>query len=83
MANGLNYSYLNASIGLRLAALRAGYQPKKSPTEAENKKESNTEYRVTTTGQPPKPAMALEIKSPSVTPIRPPKKLMKIDSIIN
>lgn len=36
--NAVNYSYLRASIGLRLAALRAGYQPKRMPRPPETPK---------------------------------------------
>ena len=32
----MDYSYLKASIGFSLAALRAGYIPKKRPTTVEN-----------------------------------------------
>ena len=35
-----SYSYLNASIGLSPAALRAGYQPKKIPIAVEKRNES-------------------------------------------
>ena len=77
------YSYRNASIGLRLAALRAGYQPKKMPTAEENANERAIDVPVITTGHPPNFPTDTEIAIPSTMPIMPPKTLMNIDSIIN
>ena len=45
------YSYLKASIGFRLAALRAGYHPKKIPMAEQTKNDIITEMVVITTGQ--------------------------------
>lgn len=43
----LFYSYLNASIGLSLAALRAGYQPKNIPIKEHTIKERIIDVEVT------------------------------------
>ena len=77
------YSYLKASIGFKAAALRAGYQPKKMPTIAENKKDNRIEEAVIVTGHPPNRATIVEIRTPKTIPINPPRKLMNTDSIIN
>ena len=39
-------------MGSRFAALRAGYQPKKTPTAAENAKATTIDAAVISTGQP-------------------------------
>ena len=48
---GLFYSCLKASIGLRLAAFRAGYQPKKIPITEQTRKESAMASVIITIGK--------------------------------
>src|SRR5687768_17562075 len=46
------YSYLNASIGSRREAFRAGYIPKKIPTDAENANPRAKDHNGSDTGNP-------------------------------
>ena len=72
-----------ASIGFKLAALRAGYQPKKTPVKVQTRNDITTEYSNTDTGHPSKELRTKETPIPNPTPIMPPDTLIIIDSIRN
>ena len=70
-------------MGLRLAALRAGYHPKKMPMAEQTKNDIIRETVVITTGQFMMEAITCVATIPIVIPITPPKTLNKMDSIKN
>ena len=66
-------------MGSRLAALRAGYQPKNIPVNVQTKNEMMTEYNKTDTGHPKSERSANAAPTPKATPIIPPETLMMND----
>ena len=79
----ITYSYLKASIGLRLAAFRAGYQPKKIPIADEKRNDIRIDWMVMVTGQLRMLAISCETSTPSETPIKPPNRLISRASMRN
>ena len=77
------YSYLSASIGSRLAAFLAGYQPKNIPITVHTANESISELGNTTIGHDIADPIILDAAIPSRIPITPPVMLNKIDSVRN
>src|SRR5262245_46643318 len=77
------YSYLNASIGSRCAARRAGYKPNTRPTDTDTRNASRIELAVTIVDQPAKIPISCDIPTPTMTPIVPPTNEIKIVSIRN
>ena len=77
------YSYLSASIGFKEAALRAGYHPKKTPTEAENRNPSTTDHHVTAAGRLINLDTAHATINPRTVPIIPPVTESEIASMRN
>lgn len=67
--NNFNYSYLNASIGLRRAAWRAGQRPKPIPTTIENIVANRTEKTETFVAQPAKIDKSTAIPTPNIIPM--------------
>ena len=81
MITKINYSYLRASIGESLEALRAGATPKIIPTAEETLKARTTEVIVILAGK--KLLMARVPSPPKITPIKPPKQERMTASIRN
>ena len=77
------YSYLNASIGSALAALEAGYNPKKIPTTAEKDTASTTTDGLITTPIPNANPIKETSPTPIVIPIIPPQADKIADSVKN
>jgi hypothetical protein len=77
------YSYLRASIGSRLAAFLAGYQPKNTPMTVHTANDRTSELGNTTTGHPIVAPIIFDATTPSKIPIKPPVILSKIDSVRN
>ena len=75
------YSYLKASIGLRLAALRAGYQPKKIPMIVQTANEIMIEEGVTTVRHPATAVINRVMSKPLTIPITPATRLITNASI--
>ena len=77
----MNYSYLKASIGESLEALRAGKTPKTTPTRAETPKETATAQRGVWTGR--KLLKMRPMPTPKTVPMMPPTRLRMTASIKN
>ena len=77
------YSYLSASMGCKLAALRAGYQPNMIPMAPETKIASRIDDKDIVKGEPKILAIINEARIPKTMPIIPPAKVSMIDSIRN
>src|SRR5208282_6059185 len=80
---GRDYSYLSASIGSSSDALRAGYQPKKTPTAAAKTKPPTTEPVETSVGQCARVDNVLDATIPRIIPEIPPRMLSSDDSTRN
>ena len=72
-----------ASIGSRLAAFFAGYQPKKIPVAVHTAKLNTTLHGWTKTGQWANTLMAHAAPSPIRIPMTPPAKLRRMASMRN
>ena len=77
------YSYLNASIGLSLAAWRAGQRPKPMPTAREKVVASNIENGEIFVAQSAKIAIRAAMPEPKKIPTIPPVKVITTASIRN
>src|SRR5450759_3556480 len=77
------YSYLRASIGSRLAAFLAGYQPKNTPITVHTTNDKTSELGNTTIGHDIAAPIIFDAAIPSRIPITPPVILSKIDSVRN
>src|SRR5664279_4230389 len=79
----IGYSYLSASIGSRLAAFFAGYQPKNIPIIVHTANDSTSELGNTTTGHDIADPIIFDAAIPTKIPITPPVILNNIDSARN
>ena len=70
-------------MGRRLAASRAGYIPKPTPTNVENRNAMPTENEVTMVDISEKRAIASDVPMPAKTPMIPPTPLSTADSMRN
>jgi hypothetical protein len=75
------YSYLSASIGWRLAAFLAGYQPNKIPIPAETAKAKRMELGEIVKAKFNILEIAYEPMTPKIIPMIPPVKVKIMDSI--
>jgi hypothetical protein len=76
----LIYSDLRASIGSRAAARVAGYKPKATPRDTENRKPMAAKGHETTVSQYPNVEIVQADPRPIATPIRPPRPASIADS---
>src|SRR5437870_13245526 len=76
-------SYRSAAIGSSMAARRAGYTPKNTPTLAETINPAATAHNLITEGIPIRAVMPLAKVTPKITPKAPPTSDMVADSIRN
>ena len=81
--NSLYYSERNASTGSSLAALDAGYVPKKSPTLKATISPLITDHNCTELGSENTHVITLATRTPHKTPIAPPITEIVDDSIKN
>src|SRR5579883_1045333 len=76
-------SDLNATMGSSIAALRAGYTPKKMPTPPDTNSASSTDHTCMSDGKPMASVTSLATPAPHSTPIAPPTSDIVADSIRN
>src|SRR5581483_11134174 len=77
------YSYRKASIGSRREALKAGYMPKKMPTDAENPMPIANDHHGSEIGKPDARCTAQPMPAPRAMPINPPSDVRNAASIRN
>src|SRR5215217_5447344 len=77
------YSYLNASIGSKRAALMAGKSPKKMPMLAENPIPIANDHHGSETGNPDAQWTIRPMLLPPAMPIRPPAEVRNAASMRN
>ena len=77
------HSYRNASIGSNIDALRAGYNPKNTPTAAANKNPPTTDTGEITVGQLASIDSTFDATIPKTAPASPPMMLSSADSTRN
>ena len=77
------YSYLNATIGCKFAARKAGYKPKNTPIANAKKNANNIESIVMTAVSAPVSETSDAIATPNKIPMMPPNTLNVTVSIKN
>src|SRR5262245_8203190 len=77
------YSYRSASMGSRRDALKAGYMPKKRPTDAEKPMPIANDHHGSEIGKPETRWTVQPMPAPSAMPMRPPTDVRNAASIRN
>src|SRR5215471_839617 len=77
------YSWRRASIGSRREALKAGYMPKKMPTDAEKPRPIANDHHGSEIGNPEAKCTVQPMALPSRTPSTPPSEVRNAASIRN